>query len=74
MCPSLLSLKCLGGSWKDELSIYRCDGGRFGAQFYLQERLLELDGCERGQWGLCDWSVIKQKYESISENCDLSFC
>lgn len=52
----------------------RCDGGRFGVQFYLHERLLQTDVCEPGSGGLCDWSVIKKKFGSISENCDLSFC
>jgi hypothetical protein len=56
------------------LSSYRCNDGHFGVQFYLQERLLLLDGCENGLWGLCDWSVIKEKYGSISQNCNLSFC
>jgi len=49
----------------------RCDGGRFGVQFYIRENLFRLPGCKSGLWDLCDWSIIKEKYRSISQNCDL---
>ncbi|XP_023702394.1 multiple inositol polyphosphate phosphatase 1-like [Cryptotermes secundus] len=53
---------------------FKCDGGRFGVQFYLQEQLLRIDGCESDLGDLCDWAAIKKKYGSVSQNCDLSFC
>jgi hypothetical protein len=57
------------------LFAYRCDEGeRFRLQFRLQEKVIKLKGCADDKWGLCDWSVIKQNYGSISETCNLDFC
>ncbi|KAJ4443224.1 hypothetical protein ANN_04892 [Periplaneta americana] len=51
---------------------FKCDGDEpYKVQFYLREKLLDMEGCDQG---LCDWSYIKQKYSSITENCNLDFC
>ncbi|XP_021920643.1 multiple inositol polyphosphate phosphatase 1-like isoform X2 [Zootermopsis nevadensis] len=54
---------------------FKCDEGEpFRVQFHLQEKLLKLKGCKDDKWGLCDWSVFKQNYGSISKTCNLDFC
>ncbi|KAJ4443223.1 hypothetical protein ANN_04891 [Periplaneta americana] len=51
---------------------FKCNGNEsHKVQFYLREKLLDMDGCDEG---LCDWSYIKQKYNSIIKKCNLDFC
>ncbi|PSN38479.1 Multiple inositol polyphosphate phosphatase 1 [Blattella germanica] len=51
---------------------FKCDADeQYKVQFYLGEHLLNLDGCNQG---VCDWSYIKDKYGSISEDCNLDWC
>ena len=39
--------------------------------FYLQEKLVLLDGCDAG---LCDWEYLKNKFGSIASECNIDFC
>lgn len=40
--------------------------------FFINEEPLELEGCDNG---LCDWSVVKERYGIYSEvNCDEYYC
>ncbi|GFG36484.1 hypothetical protein Cfor_11822 [Coptotermes formosanus] len=53
-------------------TFFKCDEGeKFRVQFRLQEKVIKLSGCPDDAWGLCDWSVVKKNYGSISESCNL---
>ncbi|PSN48762.1 hypothetical protein C0J52_05187 [Blattella germanica] len=45
---------------------FRCEDDSYKVQFYLGEHLLNFEGCNEG---LCDWSYIKDKFGSISQDC-----
>lgn len=39
--------------------------------FLENERPMTLEGC---RVGLCDWSLVKNKFGDLTKNCDLNFC
>ncbi|XP_076651099.1 multiple inositol polyphosphate phosphatase 1 [Halictus rubicundus] len=49
---------------------YRCDSAH-KVRFYLNEKPLELEGCEKG---VCDWEYLKQKLEVPGFHCNIDFC
>lgn len=49
---------------------YRCDSAN-KVRFYLNEKPLELEGCEMG---VCDWEYLQQKLKLPGFHCDIKFC
>ncbi|XP_078035092.1 multiple inositol polyphosphate phosphatase 1 [Augochlora pura] len=49
---------------------YRCDSAN-KVRFYLNEKPLELEGCEQG---VCDWEFLKNKLKTPGFNCNIDFC
>ncbi|CAB3229789.1 unnamed protein product [Arctia plantaginis] len=58
--------------------LYKCtQNGNFQVRepyqvlFLENERPMHFEGC---RVGLCDWSLVKHRFEELANNCDLKFC
>ncbi|KAJ8665110.1 hypothetical protein QAD02_006772 [Eretmocerus hayati] len=52
---------------------YRCNDSKVPhrVQIFVSERVWTTEGCDDG---VCDWQVLKKKYQKTVDECDLSFC
>ncbi|KPJ08847.1 Multiple inositol polyphosphate phosphatase 1 [Papilio machaon] len=58
--------------------LYKCtqDGnfqvkGEYQVLFLENEKPMKIEGC---RVGLCDWNFVKNKFNEMTDNCDLQFC
>ncbi|CAH0563865.1 unnamed protein product [Brassicogethes aeneus] len=51
--------------------LYQCRSNSYKVMFYLNEQPVEFPEC---QVGLCNWDVVKQKYQYTVDNCNMGFC